>query len=366
MKKKIYLLLLLLAAAILAGCTEQETAQAPELLEPVGVQSDMAAAYIGEIFDITYYNGSVKPYVEELFFEVDGMVDAMNVYPGMTVSQGDVLIELDQTDLEDYAEALMSDLTYADRDNAYSDALAELDIEILQLELRRLMETGAGDKEIALKENEIAQRQASLRQTQEMRESDLSRKRQELEKVRKSLDKNVMRAPFDGRIIYGRDVRNGSWVSAYTPVGYIADDSRLSIVSEYIPESVIGSADRVCALVGGTEYEIELIPIDQKEYVSMMLANETITTQFSIIGPEEALGELEAGQYAAILVYDHYIPDALLVPSGAVLRDASGRYVYVDENGARVRRPVKIGKVTDGLTQILEGLEEGEVVYVKD
>lgn len=40
MKKKIYLLMLLLAAAILAGCAERETAQAPELLEPVGVQSD--------------------------------------------------------------------------------------------------------------------------------------------------------------------------------------------------------------------------------------------------------------------------------------------------------------------------------------
>ena len=244
--------------------------------------------------------------------------------------------------------------------------MAELDIEILQLELRHLMETGAGEKEIALKENEIAQRQASLRQTQEMRKPELSRKRQELEKVRKSLNKNVMRAPFDGRIIYGRDVRNGSWVSAYTPVGYIADDTRLTIVSDYIPESVIQGADRVYAHIGGTEYEVELIPIDQKEYVSKMLANETINTQFSIVGPEAALDGLEAGQYAAILVYDHYIPDALLVPSGAVLKDASGRYVYVDEDGARVRRAVKTGKITDGLTQILEGLEEGEVVYVKD
>ena len=103
MKKRIYLLMLLLAAVLLAGCTEQETAPAPELLEPVGVQSDMAAAYIGEIFDVTYYSGSVKPYVEELFFEVDGTVESMNVYPGMTVSEGDVLIELDQSSLEELA-----------------------------------------------------------------------------------------------------------------------------------------------------------------------------------------------------------------------------------------------------------------------
>ena len=120
------------------------------------------------------------------------------------------------------------------------------------------------------------------------------------------------------------------------------------------------------AHIGGEQYEVELIPVDQKEYVSKMLANETLTSQFRIIGPEEALDELEAGQYAVVLLYDGYIPDALLVPSGAVFRDGTGRYVYVDEDGARVRRLVKIGKVTAGVTQILEGLEEGEVVYVKD
>ena len=54
------------------------------------------------------------------------------------------------------------------------------------------------------------------------------------------------------------------------------------------------------------------------------------------------------------------------MPSGAVMNDSGGKYVYVDEDGSRVRRTVRAGVSTDGLVQIIEGLEEGEAVYVKD
>lgn len=366
MLKRWGLTALLLAAAILSGCTEQEAAIVPELMEPVGVQSDMAVAYIGDIYDIEYYDASVKPYVQELYFEVSGTVSEMNVYPGMPVREGEAIIELDQTSLEDQAERMNEELAYAQRDNAYTDAQAELDIEMLELELRHLMEEGAGEQAIALKENEIEQKRAALRQTQDMRQPDIEKKKAELEKIEEQLNKNVMRAPFDGRIIYGDMLSNGSWVTAYDPIGFIADDSRVEIVCEYISESVINSADRLYAHIGGQQYEIEPVPFDQEEYISAMLSGVTLTSNFSIINPEESPELIEAGQYAAVCVIRQYIEGALLVPSGAVLRDASGRYVYVDEDGTRVRRAVKIGKTTDGLTQITEGLEEGEIVYVKD
>ncbi len=366
MRKKTILAVLLLAAVLLTGCAEQEAVVVPELQEPVGVQSDMAAAYIGEIYDITYYEGSVKPYVQELLFEVDGTVEKVHVYPGMMVEEGDILVELDQSSLVDRAEALTRELEYAERDNGYADAMAELEIEMLRVELRQLMAEGGTEKDIALKENEIAQKEAALRQTKELREPDLQKKREELAEISGLLDKNILRAPFSGRIVYGDMIAQGSWVSAYDPIGYIADDSQLSIESEYITESMYKSADRVYAHIGGHQYEIEAVPIDRDEYVKLLLSDVTITTEFRILGPQEHMDELEAGQYAAVMVSRDYIADALLVPSGAVLRDASGRYVYVDEDGTRVRRAVKTGKTTDSLVQILEGLEEGEVVYVKD
>lgn len=366
MQRRIKWAALLLAAMLLTGCAQQTEIAPPQLIEPVGVQSDMAAAYIGEIYDITYYDASVKPYVEEMAFEVDGKVVELNGYPGMLVEEGDVIIELDQTSLQERADQLRRELEYAEKDNALTDAMTELDIEMLQAELRQLKAQGADEQAIALKENDIAQKQAALRQTQALREPDLKKKRDELAEISISLDKNVMRAPFSGRIIYGDMIAQGSWVSEGDPVVYLADDSQLTIISEYIPESAVKTAARIYAHIGSKQYEIEYQPIERDEYISLVLSGATLTSRFEIVGPQEDLDELAAGQYAAICLWHNYVPDALLVPSGAVLKDASGRYVYVDENGTRVRRQVKVGRTTDGLAQILEGLEEGEVVYVKD
>lgn len=365
MKKRISLTALILLTTMLAGCMQQPV-ETPVLLEPLGVQSDMAAAYIGEIYDIEQFESAVVPYVEELYFEVSGSVSSVNVYPGMMVEEGDVLIELDQTSLVEREEALRKNLEYVERDNAYSDAMAEIDIEILELELKELESKRADETQIALKKNEIEQKKAALRQARALREPEMEVMRRELETISENLNKNILRAPFSGRIAYGQQLVQGSWVTAYDPVIYLADDSRLSLSGEFISESKLNTAARLYARIGAQDYSITQIPIDQKEYITLVLTGGTLTTQFEIDGPAEHMDLLEAGQYAAVFVVSGLQSDVLLVPSGAVLRDATGRYVYVDEDGERVRRMVKTGKTTDGLVQITEGLEEGEVVYVKD
>ena len=365
MRKRISLTALLLMLVLLSGCAE-ETIVAPELVEPVGVQSDMATAYIGEIYEIEQFDSAVVPYVESLFFEVDGTVETVHVYPGMMVEEGDVLIELDQTSLVNQADALREELEYAERDNAYTDAMAELDIEILELELRELRQKRADETQIALKQNEIEQKKAALRQTRALREPELEVKRQRLESIAEMLDKNVLRAPFSGRVVYGQQVAQGSWVTAYDPVLFLADDNILTLSGEFISEMKLKNADRTYARIGSKDYDITALPIDQREYISMVLTGGTPTTQFEIDESAENIDLLEAGQYAAVFVISRYEADALLIPSNAVLRDATGRYVYVDENGERIRKMVKTGKSTDGLVQITEGLEEGDVVYVKD
>lgn len=365
MRREMKLAALILVMALLAGCAAEE-APTPELMEPVGVQSDMATAYVGEIYNIVHFDASVVAYVEELCFEVDGDIETINVYPGKWVEEGDVLIELDQRETEKRAEQLRRELEYAEQDNAYTDAMTELDIKMLETELRQMQAQGADAKQIALKENEIKQKQTDLEQARLLREPELKVKREELAGLEASLDKNVLRAPFSGRIVYEKSITQGTHVAAYSPVLFLADDNRLSIRSEYVTEGRLKSASRLYAKIGGREYELAGKPIDQEEYIATVLAGETVMTEYEILGVTDGDEAPEAGQYAAVCVVSGYIPDALLVPSGAVLRDATGRYVYVDEDGERVKRAVKVGMSTDALIQITEGLEEGETVYVKD
>ena len=477
MRKKNKWAALLLALMMLTGCAQKAERTAPELIEPVEAKSNAAvcAAYIDDIYRNAYYSAVIKPYVEPLSFKVSGSVMSVNGYPGMMVEEGDVLIELDQVSLRERAEQLQTDLDYAQQDDKYTNTIAELDIQILQTELRQLTETETAlkekaaalqekaaalkdsaappeasetppeetetlpeasetppetseappetsetppetseippetseippetsetpseeddstsadeelalveqeiaqveeeltrvEKEIALKENEIAQKQALLRQDKEQHALDRRTQQKELNALNASLEDNVLCAPFAGRIVYGDILKPGSWVQAEDPVVFLADDSKLSIECDYIPVEAIEAADRVYAHIGEKEYELRYIPIDPDELMSLTISGAEITSTFEIIASEEELRALEAGQYAAIFLWSDYEADALVVPSGAVMYDSVERrnYVYVDENGTREKRTVEIGIGTTSRVQILEGLEEGDVVYVEN
>ena len=76
MKKGITCILALFLLMGLTGCNKegQENKNVPALLEPVGVQMDIARVVKDEIFQVETYNGETVPYVEELQFVIDGKI----------------------------------------------------------------------------------------------------------------------------------------------------------------------------------------------------------------------------------------------------------------------------------------------------
>ena len=61
-------MLILLLLTGLAGCREESAADIPELLEPVGVQADLAEVRVDTVYKAEVYSGEVVPHVEELQF----------------------------------------------------------------------------------------------------------------------------------------------------------------------------------------------------------------------------------------------------------------------------------------------------------
>ena len=366
---------LLLAAAVLcAGCAPKETVEAPELLEPVGVQLDSAVAYIGDLSEITTYDAVVVPAVEELYMTVAGRVKKLYVTLGDEVKAGDVLLELDESDTREQAEALERAIEYQEQDNRLTNRMAEIDIEMLEAELRALIARRAEtnppadlEQQIALKQLDIEEARLRLTQTQEAQTLALDTQRKELAELNDKLGKNLLIAPFDGRISHALTLHEGDWLSAYTTVAYLADDTKLSLRGSPITSSKLSGAGELYALIAGKRYEITNVPLSQEEFIAIVVAGGQVPTLFTIDGPQEDMADLHAGMYAAVCLVSKQAHDVLLLPTNALFRDATGRYVYVlDEHDGRERRQVKTGLTTGWLTQITEGLEEGERVYVKD
>ena len=366
-KKRSRTLLRLSGAAVLAAMLSLSGAaageEAPALLEPVGVQLDTATAYIGEIAQISVYNGSVRPYVEELYFTLNGTVGEVHVVVGQQVKAGDALVTLDQEAEEKRMEKLRKSIEQQKTIDAYDAQLEEIKLAMLEAELNQLRSTGAGQDAIALKELDIEEEKLDQAFAQELRRMNLTALEDELARLEQEALACVLRAPFDGRVMYGTALQKGSYINAYNPILYLADDTQLSVESEYISKTYLGSAHEIYALIGAQRYEVTPVEIDQTEYVSKALSGETLTTEFSLDAPDEAL---RAGQYAAVCLVTKYKPDALLVPSNAIYHDASGWYVYVVEGEERIRTGIRAGITTDWLVEITEGIEEGAVVYVKE
>lgn len=363
MRKNGILALALLTALLLGGCAKESAKEAPELMEPVGVDLDFAEATYRDLYTLKQYAYSVVPYVEELFFTVDGTVETVDAYLGARVQAGDALITLDESDLLDQQDDLNERIAYYEALYASENRSAQIDIEIAEMELSRLRSQGANEETLQRSQADLDMRKLTVKQTRETQANQLDTLKKQLYDIQSKLGKNVLSAPFDGTIVWNRTLFADYGVQAYDVMLKIADDSRMSLSGEYLSENTVQNAREAYALINGKRYEIQFEPIDMDEYFSTVFGGGTVQARFSFVGEPEGVA---CGDYAALCLVTGYVEDALSIPANALYSDDVGKYVYRLEGDDRVRVAVKTGGGNGLYVQITEGLKEGDRVYVKE
>lgn len=337
--------------------------EAPQLREPAGLTLSSATVSVEDMLTVSVYEGEVVAHMEALDFETDGKIGEVKAVVGQLVKAGDVLLTLDREAELKRCESLRKDIEARETDLRYDEALAEIDLDILNLELERLgSQLPRDEKAVTLKQLEIESFQLNAELEKELALLELDRLRAELKALEDESAKAQMIAPFDGRVMFIQELYSGTRVSAYEPLVYLADDSRVHLEVEYISETNLSRAFGMYALVDGERVEIEAQPADTAEILAKAVSGEALTTKFDVTSGQT----LSPGAYAAVCVESGYVEDALVIPANALFAGAGGKYVYVVENGVRVRRDVKTAAVNVRHVQVLEGLEEGEEVYVPD
>ncbi len=174
-----------------------------------------------------------------------------------------------------------------------------------------------------------------------------------------------LRAPFDG-VVAAVEVHVGDRVSAGAPAMTLVDDSRY-YVEVTVDETDIGQVRE------GQPVEIVLDAypdvVLQGEVESISPAANDISGLVAYpvriaIEPQEGV-EIRDGMTANVTIYAHRLEDVLLVPNWAIRSDPiEGIYVLVLEDGVPRRRAVTVGAYNEELTQIIDGLREGETVVL--
>jgi HlyD family secretion protein len=330
----------------------------------------------------------ITPERIELGSELVGSVARVEVEEGARVRVGQVLAQLDASELRAAAdqagsslreaEARLEQLSQVSRpvaDQALIQAEANLALANSEYErVRKLADAGFYnqsrlDEARRAQDGARAAREAALAQARGNRpdgvESRLAEARREqarasLALARAKLDNTVIRAPAAG-IVVRKLVESGDIVTQGKKLFELAADGETQVVLQ-IDEKNLGrlalgqAADVVADAYPGKPFRAEIFYIAsaidaQKGSVEVKLR---VPAPPAFIKPDMTVSaEIRVGEK----------PGALTLPSDAV-RDAAGAqpWVLVVDNGRALRRPVKLGLRGTGRVEVLEGLRAGEAV----
>lgn len=346
--------LLLLA---LAGCGGAPASDVPELVEPKGVAMDTAVVKRDTIYNIAAYEGLVLPQVHELGFSAGGMMKNVTVCVGSHVKAGDVLAELDCAYVERSLQAQRDYLAYLEQNEAYTERKQEVQIELQQLRLDRQRAAGASRSSLRLLELQLEELRAGLSETRELYALDHENCLAAIADMEAQLSAAVLKAPCDGTVVTC-SATDGGYALENMGVIWLAEDSSLYISSSYVSAAVLSAADRVYATVAGQPVEVVHAP---QERAAALSGSDARSSAFAITDGKGAA--VESGMSAVVFVVSDTVEDTLVVPAAAVRTDGNRYFVYKLVDGAQVKTIVKRGVYNHALVEIVDGVEEGDVLY---
>ncbi|MDI9470360.1 MAG: hypothetical protein QM296_09160 [Bacillota bacterium] len=372
-----YLLPVLLAALLAAGsaCHAQSAgtaAEAPPLLEPVGVQLDTARVMRRTLADVMVCPATVRPATVTLSFAVAGRILKRSVSIGEQVTEGQEIAALDARQLDEELDNVARQ-----RENLALDRDFELEATTLELEARRAdlaaLEDGSApvpdgdvDRPTAVRLAEIVIRALERRLTElaELHAFDDSRLAAREDKLRADLEARRLMAPVSGRIIHITS-QDGSDIGAYTPYVVIAREDQPQIESAYLSGGQLSRASSIRLHQPGRVMALSPLPTDWADLVSRSLSGRELVSSYELADRDLDVDKLSYGDYAWLEIVLERREDCLVIPLESLYREGGRDFVYVVEDGRRIRREVVVGLQTAIECEILEGLTEGEAVYVK-
>lgn len=280
--------------------------------------------------DTLEVTGTVIPEQQvDLKAEASGRVTSIPLEEGKRVNKGDLLLEINN---------------------------AELQAQLKQTKQQKELVKQRLDRKAKL----LAQKGIS-QQSYDETKTEFESLKAEIELLKARIAKTTIRAPFDGTLGL-KNVSVGSYVSPSSQVIKIVKSQpvklEFSIPGKYAPlvetgKSVSFRPDGTDTLLSTKIHAIEPA-IDQNTRKLRIRARYPNKNQM-----------LSPGSFVNVYLRLTTDPDALVIPTIAVIPELDGKKIYVYRNGKSYPRPVKTGQRTGTHVQVVEGLRPGDTVITK-
>jgi multidrug efflux pump subunit AcrA (membrane-fusion protein) len=270
----------------------------------------------------------------------------------------------------------------------YAMETAKLDIEVynkyekIKLEKEMLSDISQAEEELLRTVSKNENRLKLLEAKVKSEESELAQRQTRMRELEAMCEAMVVEAPIAGMVLYsstigsrrerwypmrrGAEVRGGWRVMVIT-------NTREMLVNLYVHESRINDIEpgqQVAVKVNARPDEVFMATVVEKKNSAMQenSANPHLR-QYQVIAemPPDLGEDIRPGMNVSAEIFVREIPEALAVPIQSVHTVGEEHFVYVKADGNKVRKqPIEIGGSSDTLVQIMDGLEAGTDVLLRN
>ncbi len=261
--------------------------------------------------------------------EVPGQVVSVIAKEGQKITEGQVLVQLDDRDLRSRLDRIQANLKLAETNHNRMKELTRQQI----ASVSQLDET-----ETRLKDLESQAREAEL-----------------------SLKRTQVRAPISC-ILNKIKAQRGDFVSVGDPIAQIIQLDRIKI-KVGVPES------DVAAILDLEQADVIFTALDKRRItgkkVFLSHQPDSLSRLYDLeLSAPNPNGDILPGMFARVELVKKVYDEALAVPLFSIITEKSEHYVYIEKDGKAERRNVKIGTLVGLLVHITEGLTPGDKVVV--
>jgi len=176
--------------------------------------------------------------------------------------------------------------------------------------------------------------------------------------LKEQLNMTKLISPIDG-VVDAVDVKVGGAVAPGFPAIRVINMSKLKVKAEvaekFSPQIKTGTPVRI--IIPDMNDSLDTKVSYAARAINML--NRTFTVEVNLDNSKE----YHPNMFARMKLTTYTSPTPVIsLPIKYIQRDGTNSYVMLDVNGKAVKRIVKLGQSYNGITEITEGLKDGEVV----
>lgn len=418
-KKTLFLSCLIILLLVLSSCTSNkennQDEQVENKTEVVSVQTQ--GVVLGDIEVLREFSSKFQPVkTHAVIPKMPGKLNKLHVKVGQEVKKGDVLLELDTSEVE--LQVKQAQIAYdiaklnvqsanekrdglnADKkrlDQAVEDiknAESQIDDGILKLDggmadLDKLLEAGQIDKKTyEVKKGAINNQKEELQD----KRRELYNQRSEVEQGRKAIDSGIQSIPSKELLDLqleqakiGLDMANNTKqnLKITSPIdGVIATVSAEEgdMIAQAMPPITIIDIDTLYFNINVPDSDINKLRVDQEVKVHVDALNKDMDGIVESISPAIDMKtqaflvtikvnndekNIRAGMFGKANIILDRKEQVITIPKNAVIMQGGKNYVFIVDNDTAYRREIGTGLDDGENVEVLSGISQGDNVVVK-